>query len=419
MGDKHLNILEILRTAFGALGGNKLRSGLTLLGIVIGVTAVIALMSIGRGAQQVVTANIASLGTNLLFVRPGSAVEAGVRSGLGSAATLTMDDAYALLDPIRSPSIEAVAPELQTTAQVVAGRLNTRTRIMGVTPEYQNVRNYTIASGQFISPAHVQNRSLVAVLGSNVAATLFGLRDPTGQTIRINGRPYTVIGVLQSKGGGALGLQDDQVLVPLTTAFYRLTSQRTAEGLVTVQAINVQVRDSREMDSAVQEIAGALRLRHRITADDDFTIASQQETIQTLEETTGVFVWFLGAIAGISLLVGGIGIMNIMLVSVTERTREIGIRKAVGARRIHILVQFLSEATCLSVAGGGMGVLFGWLASRLLQGMRLGTQTFHTAFNVDIALMAVLVSIAIGLFFGVYPAARASRLHPIDALRYE
>ncbi|MEK7353797.1 MAG: ABC transporter permease [Chloroflexota bacterium] len=419
MGDSRLNILEILRTAFGALRGNKLRTGLTLLGIIIGVTAVIALMSIGRGAQQVVTANIASLGTNLLFVRPGSAVEAGVRSGLGTAATLTMEDAYALLDPVRTPSIEAVAPELQTTAQVVAGRLNTRTRIIGVTPEYQNVRNYTIASGQFISPAHVQNRSLVAVLGSKVAATLFGLREPTGQAIRINGRPYTVIGVLQSKGDGALGLQDDQVLVPLTTAFYRLTSQRTAEGLVTVQAINVQVRDSREMDSAVQEIAGVLRLRHRITADDDFTIASQQETIQTLEETTSVFVWFLGAIAGISLLVGGIGIMNIMLVSVTERTREIGIRKAVGARRIHILVQFMAEATCLSVAGGGMGVLFGWLASQFLQGMSLGTQTFHTAFNGDIALMAVLVSVAIGLFFGVYPAARASRLHPIEALRYE
>ncbi|MDO8637361.1 MAG: ABC transporter permease [Dehalococcoidia bacterium] len=414
-----MNILDILRTTFGELKGNKLRTGLTLLGIIIGVTAVIALMSIGRGAQQLVTANIASLGTNLLFVRPGSTVEAGVRGGLGTAATLTMEDAYALLDPARSPSIEAVAPELQTTAQVVAGRLNTRTRIIGVTPEYQNVRNYTIASGQFISPAHVQNSSLVAVLGSNVAATLFGLRDPTGQSIRITGRPYTVIGVLQSKGGGALGLQDDQVLVPLTTAFYRLTSQRTAEGLVTVQAINVQVRDSKEMDSAVQEIAGVLRLRHRITADDDFTIASQQETIQTLEETTGVFVWFLGAIAGISLLVGGIGIMNIMLVSVTERTREIGIRKAVGARRIHILVQFLAEATCLSVAGGGMGMLFGWLASRLLQGMSLGTQTFHTVFNGDIALTAVLVSIGIGLFFGVYPAARASRLHPIEALRYE
>lgn len=414
-----MNILDILRTTFGELKGNKLRTGLTLLGIIIGVTAVIALMSIGRGAQQLVTANIASLGTNLLFVRPGSAVEAGVRGGLGSAATLTMEDAYSLLDPARSPSIESIAPELQTTAQVVAGRLNTRTRIIGVTPEYQGVRNYTIASGQFISPAHVQNSSLVAVLGSNVAATLFGLHDPTGQSIRITGRPYTVIGVLQSKGSGALGLQDDQVLVPLTTAFYRLTSQRTAGGLVTVQSINVQVRDSKEMDSAVQEIAGVLRLRHRITADDDFTIASQQETIQTLEETTGVFVWFLGAIAGISLLVGGIGIMNIMLVSVTERTREIGIRKAVGARRIHILVQFLAEATCLSVAGGGMGVLFGWLASRLLQGMSLGTQTFHTVFNGDIALTAVLVSIAIGLFFGVYPAARASRLHPIEALRYE
>lgn len=411
--------LETFRTALSALGANRLRSALTLLGMVIGVTSVIALMSIGRGAQQAITANIAALGTNLLFVRPGSTVEAGVRGGLGTASTLTLEDAYALLDPVRSPSVEAVAPELQATGQVVAGRLNTRTRIVGVTPEYRHVRNYSIASGQFISPAHVQNRSMVAVLGSRVAQTLFGLRDPTGQTIRINSQPYTVVGVLQSKGSGALGLEDDQVLVPLTTVFYRLTSQRTAQGQVTVQAINVQVRDSGEMDRAVQEIATVLRLRHRITGEDDFTIASQQETIQTLEETTGVFVWFLGAIAGISLLVGGIGIMNIMLVSVTERTREIGIRKAVGARRRHILVQFLAEATSLSVAGGGMGLLLGWLASRFLEGMQLGTQTFHTAFSGDIGLIAVLVSVAIGLFFGVYPAARASRLDPIEALRHE
>lgn len=411
--------LESLRTALRALGANKLRSVLTLLGIVIGVTAVIALMSIGRGAQRAITANISALGTNLLFVRPGSTTQAGVRSGLGTASTLTLEDAYALLNPINSPSVEAVAAELQTTGQVVAGRQNTRTRIIGVTPEYRYVRNYTVASGQFISPVHVQNRSSVAILGSRVAETLFGIRDPTGQTIRINGRSYTVIGVLQGKGSGTMGSQDDQVLVPLTTAFYRLTSQRTPQGQVTVQTINIQVKDSGKMDRAVQEITTVLRLRHRITGEDDFTIASQQETIQTLEETTGVFVWFLGAIAGISLLVGGIGIMNIMLVSVTERTREIGIRKAVGARRRDILVQFLAEASLLSLAGGGVGLLVGWLASRILDGMTVGTQTFHTAFSGDIGLISVLVSVAIGLFFGVYPAARASRLHPVEALRYE
>ncbi len=410
--------LTVFRTALSSLGASKLRTGLALLGIVIGVAAVISTMSVGRGAQEAVTSRIQSLGTNLLFVRPGDANLGGFFGGQGSATTLTLDDAYALLDPIFAPTVVNVAPELSTSGQVVAGRENTFAQILGTTPEYLSVRNNTMASGQFISPVHVENRSEVAVLGSQLSETLFGLRDPVGQTVRINGRQFTIIGVLEPKGGGGQSV-DDQVLVPITTAYYRLAAQRTPQGEVSVQSINVQVRSVDEMDRATLEVATVLRLRHRITGEDDFTVSSQQDTIETLEETQDTFVVFLAAIAGISLLVGGIGIMNIMMVSVTERTREIGIRKAMGAKRRDIQFQFVSEATLLSLGGGGVGLLFGWLASNLLDGRNLGGQTFQTAFSGDIAVLALAVSVAIGLFFGIYPAVRAARLHPIEALRYE
>jgi putative ABC transport system permease protein len=411
--------LTILRTALSSIGTNKLRAGLTLLGIVIGVASVISLMAIGRGAQQAITANIEALGTNLLFVRPGASSQGGVGGRLGSAATLTLDDAYALVDPLFAPSVAAVAPELRSSAQVVAGRENTFTQVVGVTPEYQSVRNFPLASGQFITAGQVQNASEVVILGSRVSETLFGFRDPVNQTLRVNGRRFTVIGVLESRGSGFLGTFDDQVLVPITTAYYRLASQRTTQGGVTVQTVNVEVTSGDAMDDALQEIATVLRLRHRITGEDDFTVNSQQETIEALEETTETFVIFLGAIASISLLVGGIGIMNIMLVSVTERTREIGIRKAMGAKRRDILFQFVSEATLLSLGGGGVGVLLGLVLSRLLDGRDLLGQSFQTVFSGDIAMLALVVSAAIGLFFGIYPATRAARLHPIDALRYE
>ena len=404
-----MSLLAILRTALSSLGANKLRSSLTLLGIVIGVAAVISLMAIGRGAQAAITSNIEALGTNLLFVRPE-----------GSAATLTMDDAYALLDPVFAPSVAAVAPELSTYTQVVAGRENTRTQAVGVTPEYESVRGFSLASGQFISSGHVSNRSEVAVLGSQVAETLFGFRDPVGQAVRINGRQFTVIGVLESKGGGFMGLYDNQALVPITTAYYRLAAQRTVQGSISIQTINVQAKSSGSaMDRAIQEITTVLTLRHRITGEADFTVSSLQETIETLEETTNTFVVFLGAIASISLLVGGIGVMNIMLVSVTERTREIGIRKAMGAKRRDVLFQFVSEATLLSLAGGGVGVLAGLALSLVLNGRNLLGMSLQTAFSGDIAVLALVVSTAIGLFFGIYPAMRASRLHPIEALRYE
>jgi putative ABC transport system permease protein len=414
-----MSLRLVLITAISSLAANKLRAGLTLLGIVIGVAAVISLLSIGRGAQDAITERIQTLGTNLLFIRPGGTTQGGVFGGQGSASTLTLEDAFALQDAVMAPSVKAVAPELGTSGQIVAGRENTFTQITGVTPEYQFVRESTVASGQFITRTHVDRSSQVAVLGSSVAEDLFGFRDPVGQPVRVNGRQFIVVGVLESKGGGFFGSFDDQVVVPITTVYNRLSSSRTAQGGVSVQTINVQVNDVGSMDDAMNEVSTVLRIRHRITGDDDFTVSSQQETIETLEETTNTFIVFLGAIAGISLLVGGIGIMNIMLVSVTERTREIGIRKAMGAKRRDIMLQFLSEASLLSLGGGGLGLALGALLSWFLNDRTLGGQSFQTSFSGDFAVLALVVGAGIGLFFGIYPAMRAAKLHPIDALRYE
>ncbi len=414
-----MSLRLVLITAISSLAVNKLRAGLTLLGIVIGVAAVISLLSIGRGAQDAITERIQTLGTNLLFIRPGGTTQGGVFGGQGSASTLTLEDAFALQDAVMAPSVKAVAPELGTSGQIVAGRENTFTQITGVTPEYQFVRESTVASGQFITRTHVDRSSQVAVLGSSVAEDLFGFRDPVGQPVRVNGRQFIVVGVLESKGGGFFGSFDDQVVVPITTVYNRLSSSRTAQGGVSVQTINVQVNDVGSMDDAMNEVSTVLRIRHRITGDDDFTVSSQQETIETLEETTNTFIVFLGAIAGISLLVGGIGIMNIMLVSVTERTREIGIRKAMGAKRRDIMLQFLSEASLLSLGGGGLGLALGALLSWFLNDRTLGGQSFQTSFSGDFAVLALVVGAGIGLFFGIYPAMRAAKLHPIDALRYE
>ena len=415
-----MNAVTIIRTALASLGSNKLRAGLTLLGIVIGVAAVISLMAIGRGVQATITERIQSLGTNLLFIRPGETSTRGVGGGQGSASSLTIDDANALRSSPFAPSVQAVAPELSVSAQVVAGRKNTATTVVGVTPEYQEVRNFPVGEGEFIGPGHVESNANVAVLGSQVALDLYGFRSPIGQPVRINGRQFEVIGVLEEKGGSSFFSFDDRVMVPITTAYYRLASSRTSQGGISVQTINVQMGTVEAMDAALREVATVLRLRHRLSGEDDFTVTNQQETIEALQEATNAFVFFLGAIAGISLLVGGIGIMNIMLVSVTERTREIGIRKAMGAKRRDILLQFVSEATLLSLGGGGVGLLLGWGLTLLLNGRSLiGASPTQTAFNADIAVLALVVSAGIGLFFGIYPAMRAARLHPIEALRYE
>ena len=402
-----MSLIQTIKTAISSLGANKLRAGLALLGIVIGVTAVITLMSIGRGTTEQITGIIQGLGTNLLFVQP---------EGDGQ---LTLDDASALVDPVYAPTVIASAPEIRTFATLVAGRDNTNAQVVGVTPEYLTARNLDLASGMFIRFPHVENRDEVIVLGSNIAEQLFQNRDPVGEYVRVNARRYRVIGLLESQGGGGFGTFDTQVLIPITTAYYRLSSERTATGEVAVNLINVQVGDVEDIDQSIEEASGVLRLRHRITEEDDFTVISQQSTIETLEETTNTLVVFLGIIAGISLLVGGIGIMNIMLVSVTERTREIGIRKAMGAKRRDILFQFVAEATVLSIGGGLLGAAMGFWMTNAIDGRTLGAQTFNTSFSNEFAALALIVSAGIGLFFGIYPAVRASRLHPIDALRYE
>jgi len=412
-----MSLAKTLRTALRALTTNKMRSALTVLGIIIGVASVISLMSIGEGSQAAITSNIEALGTNLLFVRAGASSQGVVRGAQGSAATLTLADAEALA---QASSVAAVAPQVSTFAQVVAGGENTNTQILGVTPEYLSVRNYKVADGEFIAEAQVQAKSMVAVLGSSVAETLFGDTSAVGQYIKIDGRQFKVIGVLESKGSTGFGSQDDVVLAPISTVQYRLSSSRTVSGGKTVQTIYVEVVSADQTDAAIQQITSILEQRHKITnGEDDFTISSQQETINTLKESTQVWVILLGAIAGISLLVGGIGIMNIMLVSVTERTREIGIRKALGAKRRDILLQFLIEAALMSLIGGAMGVLVGWGISTLLSGMSLGGTTIETVMSVNIPILAVSVAAAVGIVFGLYPAYRAARLNPIEALRYE
>lgn len=395
-----------MKTAISSLGANKLRAGLALLGIVIGVTAVITLMSIGRGAADEITGLIQGLGTNLLFVQP-------------QEGQLTLGDAEALVDPVYAPSVLAAAPEINTGATIAAGGENTFSTVVGATPEYLEARNLEMAEGMFITFPHVENRDEVIVLGGTVSEWLFQNRNPVGEHVRLNGRRFRVIGVLESQGGFGFGSFDFQVIVPITTAYYRLSGVRTTSGDVIVNLINVQVRDVEQVDQAIEETSGVLRLRHRITGQDDFLVTSQQETIETLQQATNTFVVFLGAIAGISLLVGGIGIMNIMLVSVTERTREIGIRKAMGAKRRDILFQFVTEATALSIGGGLLGVAIGFWMTNAIDGRTLVGQTFTTSFNNQFAILALVVSAGIGLFFGIYPAIRASRLHPIDALRYE
>ena len=406
-----MKFIESFIIAIRSLSANKLRSSLTMLGVIIGVVAIITLMSVGRGAQAEILSRFEEMGTNLVMIM-------GARDVPNS---LTMGDAEALADPNIVPSVVEVAPQNQGSGEVVAGDESVTTTIYGVTPEYQQVRDYTVASGQFVSDKNIAQRDMVVVLGNDVAEDLFGSGNPIGQKVKIEERLFTIVGVMEAKGGGIMGRSlDDMLMMPITTFQTRLFPQRTATGEAVVQTINVQAASTELIEGTIEQITAVLRERHRLLAsdEDDFTIVSQEDIIGTLSEVTGVFTIFLGAIAGISLLVSSIGIMNIMLVSVTERTREIGIRKAVGAKRRDILIQFIFEATLLSLTGGGIGIVGGWLLSDLISRLNLGGQTIQTLVSPDIIILAISVSVIIGLVSGMYPAMRAARLNPIDALRY-
>jgi len=419
---------DSLVIALKSLAANKLRSSLTMLGIIIGVGAVIGLMSIGRGAEAMVTSIFEGLGTNIIYVASSSPDSSSDHPGPGEffemgegTPTLSLDDAEALDNPAHVRSAVAVTPIIENYAEVIAGNENIGITITGTTPEYQDARNYSVASGQFISERNVSHRDSVVVLGDEVATDLFGSDDPLGQRVKINGHRFTVIGVLEAKGAAMMGMSQDELLVvPITTFQTRLFTQRLAGGEDAVGTIIVQVASAEAIDGAINDIEDVLRQRHRLAPDeeDDFTVISQEQIVASLQQVTGMFTLLLGAIAGISLVVAGIGIMNIMLVSVTERTREIGVRKAVGAKRRDILIQFLLEAIMLSLVGGGIGIAGGWVMSRLISQINIGGGTIPAVVSPDIIILAISVSISVGLASGIYPAMRAARLNPIDALHY-
>ena len=396
--------LDIIRTSVYSLTANRLRAALALLGIVLGVCSVITLMSIGRGSTDRITELIQGLGSNLLTVIP-------------SGEPLTLTDVDALRDPLYTPSIKAVAPQIGTFGTIHIDNNTTQASITGITPEFLNVRNLEMGTGTFIGTPHVESLAEVVVLGAQVSEDLFGNQDPTGAEVRINGRRFRVVGVLASQSG--FGSMDDQALIPITTAYYRLSGQRIPGGDISVDQISIQARDVESVDQAIEEIETVLRLSHRITKADDFTVFNQQEILDTFDEANQTLVVFLGTVAGISLLVGGIGIMNIMLVSVTERTREIGIRQAMGAKRRDIVAQFVTEAVFLTFGGGIIGVIAGLTLATAIDGRFLIGTEWSTRVTSDIPVIALIVSIAVGLFFGIYPAVRAARLNPIEALRYE
>lgn len=398
-----------------------MRSALTMLGIIIGIAAVISLTSIGTGVESQITSEFESMGTNLLFISPGASTQKGVSGGMGSANTLTLEDSYAIADPLNCPSVAMVSPETSMYSQVVVGGTNTFAQIVGITPEYQYVHNVSTEIGNFITDQQMNARERTCVLGSSIAETLFGESYPIGQRIKIDRQQMIVTGVLEEKGGSSFGSIDNSILMPITTMQSRFSMDRTSSGEHIIKTMSIQVVNADEMDMAQEQVSTTLRQRHGITNpdDDDFTIINQTDILESLETVMGTLTVFLGLITGISLLVGGVGIMNIMLVSVTERIREIGIRKAVGARRRDILLQFLTESAIISLVGGGVGVLAGWGISTLISKLEIGGQTIPAVMSPDIVIIALAISIAIGLFFGVYPANRAARLNPIEALRHE
>lgn len=402
---------ESFMMALTSLYANKMRSLLTMLGIIIGVGAVIALVSVGMGVRSNVTSSIASLGSNMLIISPGASNKGGVRGAAGSRQTLKYDDAKAIRSKVKD--IDYVSPTVQTSYQIVYGNQNWNTTVEGVTPEFMSIRSLSVSNGSFISTNDLEKRNRVAVIGTTVAENLFDEKNPVGQNIRINNQPYKVIGLLTSKGQSSMGQdQDDMIYVPLTTAMERML------GITYVQSINVQVSDSTKMDQVQENIETLLRQRHHLTAgnkEDDFTVRNLTSLMETVSQSTSMLTLLLGAIAGISLLVGGIGIMNIMMVSVTERTREIGIRKALGATFMNIMTQFLIESMVIGVIGGLIGILVGIGASQLIS--KFGN--FTTVITATPIIVSFAFSVGIGLFFGIYPARKAAKLDPIEALRYE
>ena len=405
-----MKTLNILLSAFRALQRNKMRSFLTMLGIIIGVGAVIAMLAIGQGAESSVQDQINSLGTNVLMIFPGSQQQGGIRSGAGTMTTLTEDDALAM--PKECPAVAYVSPGTRTNAQVIAGDLNWATGIEGGSADYLSIRSWGLSDGDFFSEADVKAAAKVCVLGQTVADNLFPGTSPIDQTVRIRNVPCKVIGILKKKGQNAMGQdQDDIIIVPYTTVLKRLTHSTF------LRYVLASASTPKLMTIAQDQISDLLRNRHRLVGSDadDFTIRNQNDLASPAEATTKILTLLLASIASVSLLVGGIGIMNIMLVSVTERTREIGIRMSIGARGRDILTQFLIEALVLSLVGGIIGIIFGVTGSMLISRLAQWAAII-TPFSI---ILSFGFSLAIGIFFGYYPARKAAMLNPIDALRYE
>jgi putative ABC transport system permease protein len=408
-----MNIGQVIREALESVVANKLRAALTILGIVIGVAAVIAMLAVGAGAQDTILGSISGIGTNLLFVFQGN-----LQQDVRNEQPITMSDVSALKDQLQAPHIQEVAPIVRGAVNASFSGETTSPEIFGVTPEFESVRNYKLIEGSFITADNVNGLASVALLGPDVADKLFGRRELiTGETIRIEGQPFRVIGILEPKGGGSFGSQDNVILVPITTARVRLLNkERDNVDVAYVQAINAE-----SVPLVSEEISQILRTRHHTKlGEDDFTVYTQEDILSVAGTITNVLTVFLGGIAAISLLVGGIGIMNIMLVSVTERTKEIGLRKAVGAKKADILIQFLAESSLLSLIGGIIGIIFGWLIAYAVGRIAAASGTpFTPNVSLNAVLLATIFSTAVGLFFGIYPANRAANLQPVEALRYE
>ena len=401
---------DTLKEVFWSLSANKARSGLTILGIVIGIASVITMVSIGQGAKTAIQSNIESIGSNLIMVTPGAQRGSQVSQGRGSAQTLTLDDSLAIADEVQN--IKAIAPDVSRRYQITAKGKNTNTQVVGTTPAYVDVRNITLDIGNFINDRNMRVSDKVVVLGSSARDDLFGVNaNPLGQTLRINNAEFTIVGIMKTKGGAGFDNPDTRVYVPLSTAQHFLSGDEF------ISSISIAAKDQASMLGVQQSISQVLLKRHNLpsASEADFSILNQNDIISTASTITNTFTILLSSIAGISLLVGGIGIMNMMLTTVTERTREIGLRKAVGVRKQYINLQFLMEAVVLTVFGGILGIVLGWIAS-------LAVSRF-AGLTTEIALssvgMAFGVSTVVGIVFGFYPAQRAANLKPIDALRYE